>query len=66
MPPRKHLGTVDRPLPSDLWAEKVPKQPRHDLSASGHRPGATRSEANPRAHAGVGGSKDISVGRGNL
>ena len=22
MPPRKHLGTVDRPLPSDLCAEK--------------------------------------------
>ena len=66
MPPRKHLGTVARPLPSDLWAEKVPKQPQHDLSASGHRPGVTRSEAKPRAHAGVGGSKGISVGRGNL
>ena len=60
--------------PENTWGPSIdrsratcgPKQPRHDLSASGHRPGATRSEANPRAHAGVGGSKGISVGRGNL
>ena len=64
--PRKHLGTVSRPLPSDLCAEKVPKQPRRDPSASDHRLGATHSEANPRAHAGVGGSKCISIRRGNL